>query len=341
MSVMVLQGEGRSLGVQAEALVVYNGDDRVASRAPEQVEEVHVYGAGQVTPAARHLCLLRGVDFVFFTPKGQYLGRLTSRESAAGERRLAQLRRVIDPVERMKVAQAVVSGKLANQGTHIKRVQRRVRSEEVADAAVALRAALGRVSGAADLDVLRGTEGFAARIYFEAMRHACSNALFRFTGRSRRPPRDPINAALSFAYTLLVGKVESAVRGAGLDVHVGFLHEATRGNPACALDLAEEWRPVVDAMVFGLFNRRELAPEDFVVPGAEFGGEAEPSDAVHLGPVGREIVFRTWFRRLDEPLYVEGARARLTMEDAIRWQAAHLARVCEGRDAAYTPIRWT
>jgi CRISPR-associated protein Cas1 len=345
VSVIVLQGGGRVLGVRSDALAVLLEDDVVALRDPEQVEEVHVYGDGQVTPAARHLCLLRGVDLVFLTEHGRWLGRLTSRESPAGERRLAQLEAVRALSVRLAVARALVAGKISNQETHLRRVQRRVRHPEVADAAVAMRAARGRCAEVDSLDVLRGLEGLAARLYFGALQHACSNPLFSFTGRSRRPPRDPINAALSFAYTLLVARVEGAVRTAGLDPFVGFLHEAIRGNPAVALDLAEEWRPMVDAMVFGLFNRRELSPEDFQVPGATFGAAQntleEERPAVHLGPLGREIVFRTWFRRLEEPLYLEGAGARLPMRQAIVWQAAHLARVCEQRDAIYAPVRWT
>lgn len=349
MSVVVLQGERRVLGVRGEALAVLLGSEVIAVRPPEQVDEVHVYGEGQISPAARHLCLLRGVDVVFFTAHGRYLGRLSSRESAAGERRLAQLATVLAPERRLAVAQQIVAGKIANQETHLRRVQRRVRSGDVADAMAAMRAARGRAGETTDLDVLRGTEGFAARLYFGALRLGIGNPLFVFEGRNRRPPRDPPNAALSFAYTLLVSRVESAVRGAGLDPFVGFLHEATRGNAACAFDLAEEWRPLVDAMVFGLFNRKELSPEDFRVPGVGFEGEHPPSlegdpdprPAIHLGPVGREILFRTWFRRLDEPLLVTGAEVRLPLAQAIGWQAAHLARVCEGRDPVYVPVRWT
>lgn len=220
-------------------------------------------------------------------------------------------------------------------------MQRRVRSPEVADALAAIHAAAGRATRAEGLDELRGTEGLGARMYFGALSHGVAQPGMSFTGRNRRPPTDPINAALSYAYTLLVGRVESAVRGAGLDVFVGFLHEATRGNPACALDLAEEWRPLVDAMVFGLVNRRELGPEDFRTPGVGLAdADGDDAGAVHLAPVGREILFRAWFRRLDEPLTVTSAGQRMPLRAALAWQAAHLARVCEGKEPAYVPVAW-
>lgn len=342
MTTLVLQGDRRVLGVRADQLAVLLEGEVVAVRATEQVEEVHVYGPAQLSPAARELCLRRGIDVVFLAPGGGYLGRLSSRESAAGERRLAQLSTVLDPVRRLEVARRVVEGKLKNQATHLRRVQRRVRLPEVGDALGALHAAAARALHAPDLDALRGTEGLGARLYFEALGRGLSAEGVRFDGRTRRPPRDPVNAALSYAYTLLTSRVEGAVRQAGLDPYVGFLHEATRGNPACALDLVEEWRPLIDAMVFGLFNRRELGPEDFRTPGAslEAGPSEEDAIAVHLAPVGREILFRAWFRRMDDPVPVASADQRLPLRQALAWQAAHLARVCEGREAVYVPVRW-
>ncbi len=341
MTTLVLDGRQRVLAVRSEQLAVLMGDEVVAVRAPERVEEVHVYGAARVTTAARTLCLRRGIDIVYLTPTGQHLGRLSSRHSAAGARRLAHLRAVLDPARRLDIARAVVAGKLHNQAVHLRRVQRRAPREEVADALSAVRGLARRAPEAADLDALRGVEGLGARLYFEALRHACHRDAFAFHGRNRRPPRDPINAALSFVYTLLVGRVHAAVQQAGLEPYVGFLHEATRGNPACALDLAEEWRPLVDALVFGLVNRRQLGPEDFHTPGVDLSTPPDGAPpAVHLDQVGREIVFRAWYRRLDDPVTVPAEGRRFRLADAMVCQAAHLARVVEGRTPAYLPFRW-
>ncbi len=328
MTTLVLQGDRRALGVRADQLAVFLENEVVALRAPDLVEEVHVYGPAQLSPAARTLCLRRGIDVGFLTPGGDFLGRLSARESAAGERRLAQLSCVLDPARRLPVARAIVSGKLRNQAVHLRRVQRRVRREEVADALTGILAAARRAGEVDDLDVLRGTEGHAEG--------------FAFEGRNRRPPRDPINAALSFVYTLLVSRVEAAVRQAGLDPYVGFLHEATRGNPACALDLAEEWRPLVDTFVLGLVNRRELGPEDFHTPGVDLvSQEGEAVRAVHLAPLGREIVFRAWFRRLEDTVPLPSAGQRFTLRLALARQAAHLARVVQGDEPRYLPFEWS
>jgi CRISPR-associated protein Cas1 len=346
VSVLVLAGERRVLGVRGRQLAALVEGEVVAVRAPEQLEEIHVYGDGVVSPAARDLCLRAGLDIVFLSPGGEYLGRLSSQSSPAGERRLAQLSLVLDPARRRRLAAEIVAGKIRNQEVHLQRVQRRAPHPDLADARVALRSAALRAGEMETLDQLRGTEGLAARLYFGALAHAPAPGTIPFSGRNRRPPRDPINAALSFAYTLLCSRVEWSVRAAGLDVHVGFLHEATRGQPACALDLAEEWRPLVDAMVFGLVNRRELGPEDVETPGVSLaegpgGADGEEARPVYLNAVGREVLFRAWFRRLDEPVTLGSAAGRLPVRGALLWQAQHLARVCEGREPAYQPFRWT
>ena len=345
MTTLVLQGDRRVLGVRAESLAVLMDGDLIVQRHPDQVDEVHVYGDGRVSEAARGLCLRRGIDVVFYTPSGAYLGRLTARESRAGERRVAQLETCRDPSRRVAVAREVVAAKLANQVIVLRRAQRRRRTEALADAVVALHAAAARVAEETDVDVVRGVEGMGARAYFQAWPDALANPLFAWPGRVRRPPRDPVNAALSFVYTQLASRCEDVVRGAGLEPFVGFLHEASRGQPACALDLMEPWRPMVDAMVLGLFNRRELSPEDFYHPAGRWTGDLEPpgdtSPAVHLGPVGREIVFRAWSRRLDEPVYHPASEQRLAVRQALVWDAQQLARFVEGKADRFIAFRWS
>lgn len=279
---LVLQGGERRLSVRSGALVVEHRGEPVRVLRPEDVEEVHAFGDVELTPAARRSLLHHGIDVVFHTRDGRVQGRLTSQESRAGERRLAQYRSVTDPARRLAVARAIVAGKVANQHTVLARIQRQARHEQVADALAALRAMQAAASGAADLDALRGVEGYAARVYFGVLGHGIRNPLFRFEGRNRRPPRDPVNAVLSFLYTLLCQRTEAAARGAGLDPFVGFLHEAGRGGAAAAFDLAEEWRPVVDALVLGLFNRKQLSPEDFGDPEVNLDRVSEAPE----GPVG-------------------------------------------------------
>ncbi len=260
---LVLQGADRRLGTAADGFVVEVRGEPVRRVRPDEVAEVRVFGDATITPAARRLLLGRGVDATFFTRDGRYIGRLSSRRSGAGPRRLAQLAAVLDPERRLAIARAIVTGKLRNQHTMLARIQRSAKDPEVAAAMAALRAGAARAEAVQDLDRLRGIEGFGAKTYFGVLGRGIRNPLFSFTGRNRRPPRDPVNAVLSYVYTMLMVRCESAALGAGLEVAAGFLHEAGRGAPVVSFDLAEEWRPLVDRFVLALFNRKQLSPEDF------------------------------------------------------------------------------
>ena len=353
---LVLQGGGRRLSVRGGAFLVEYRGEPVRTLRPQDVEEVHSFGDVEITPAARRRLLHQGIDVVFHTRDGRVQGRLSGQQSRAGERRLAQLRLVLDPSQRLAVARAVVAGKIGNQHAMVRRVQRRARSEPCADALAALRAYATMAECAEGLDVLRGVEGIAARVYFGVLGQGITNPLFTFTGRNRRPPRDPVNAVLSFLYTLLAQRAEAAVRGAGLDPFVGFVHDAGRGHAACAFDLMEEWRPLVDRMALTLFNRRQLAPEDFRDPGLDPASLAEPLEsldrgdrptpadprpAVHLAPVGRSVVLTAWARWTQERVWSPVREARFPREDLIRHQAQQLARCCEDPTRAYHPFAWS
>jgi CRISPR-associated protein Cas1 len=324
------------------------------------------------------LLLARGIDVLYFTPGGRFRGQLCGPGSRVGQRRLAQLQAAIDPQRCLTIAAAFVGGKLHNQYAHLMRIQAEARSEQVASALAMLRSVRARVPSCAALNPLRGMEGVAARHYFQGLGSALRNPLFRFADRNRRPPRDPVNAALSYLYTLLVAEVEASIRAAGLDPLIGFLHETARGRPSLALDLAEEWRPLVDRLAFGLFNRRELSPEDFRHPGIgarelgaapspaeqpappvlpvaedqeppveadeepepEVEDPADPRPPVYLGELGRKVVIRAWSRRLEEIIWSPSAEARYPTRAVLRHQAALLARVVEGRAPTYLPFVW-
>ncbi len=351
---VVLQGGECRLGVRGGALLVEKSGEPVTVLRPEDVEEVQAWGDASITPAARRKLLWHGIDVLFLTRDGRVTGRLSSAEHKAGERRLAQLQAVADPARRMAVARKVVAGKLSNQHAVLARIQRRERNDTLADALALLRAGAERAEHATELDALRGVEGYGARAYFGVLGQGLTNALFCFHRRTRRPPRDPVNAALSFLYTLLCERCGHAARAAGLDPYLGFLHDPGRGREALAFDLAEEWRPVVDSLVLGLFNRRQLAPEDFVDPKVDLGLVGEPVDegdaeqgedggtgrAVYLGPVGRGVVLTAWSRRLRERVYHPGQQGRYELQEIVRLQAQALARVVEGKQESYEPFRW-
>lgn len=304
------------------------------------ISELHLHGNVELSAPARNLLLQEGIDVVFFTAAGNYRGRMVAAESRQGARRLAQYQLVTDAPRRLALARSIVAGKVHNQRAVLLPRQRRLKDETIGDSLAAMRGLTARILGAPDLDHLRGIEGLAAKHYFAAFARSVQNSGFRFDGRNRRPPRDPINACLSFGYTLLVTRVEQAVRSAGLDPYLGCLHEAGRGAPVLALDLVEEVRPVIDALVLTLVNRKQLAPEDFrVPPPEELGANAEVSEqAVYLGPVARAILIRALEARLNEPTRHPLRDDLWPLRQLLVEQALQITRIVEGDAATYQPL---
>ncbi|MCK6508150.1 CRISPR-associated endonuclease Cas1 [Myxococcota bacterium] len=353
---LVLQGHERSLGARDGQLVLTLRGEEVLRVHPTEVDEVQILGDAVVTPAARRLLLQAGIPTLFLTAAGAFRGVLLGPPSAAGERRLAQLRAVLDGPRRLHLARAIVSGKLQNQLVPLRRAHRARPSEVLVDAQVAIQAAARSALEAPDLDSLRGVEGYAARVYFGALPQMLRNPLFSFAGRSRRPPKDPVNAALSFLYTLLCTRTLHAAFRAGLDPYVGLLHDVGRGKPALALDLAEEWRPLVDAVVLRIFNQAQVTPDDFVVlsatdpvaepPEEELAADDDRPDpppregGVWLGSVARTIALHAWDERLRERSTSPHLEGRWALRDILDQQARHLSACFLDPSLTYQPFAW-
>ena len=226
---------------------------------------------------------------------------------------------------------------------------------------------LGRLDRAESVEELRGHEGEGARRYFETWNELLLHPEVTWSGRTRRPPRDPVNACLSFGYTLLAERVETAVRGVGLLTGIGALHGAGRGQMGLVFDLVEEFRaPLVDRMTLRLFNRRQLSPTDFEDPawtrpdfpaGTACAAEADPanedparptspkpppfrpSGAVYLGASARKVFLAEWAALLRGKMrdHEDGKSYRVGW--LFERQARRLARVVQGRDERYVPFR--
>ena len=197
-----------------------------------------------------------------------------------------------------------------------------------------------------DMEALRGVEGAATRIYFQAFGRMLRNDLFTFSGRNRRPPLDPVNALLSFVYTLLTNEVLSAIKSSGLDPYLGSLHALSYGRPSLACDLVEEYRCFMgDRLVLGLINRRAIRPDDFIYrkrPPKEFVDEAEMKARrpVEMKPA----VNRALIGAYEEMMKSEIIYSPLNKKISYRWlflqQARHFADYLENPEKAYTPFAW-
>lgn len=256
------------------------------------------FGNVMPSPALMHRCAEDGRDIVFLSRSGRFRARVNGPTSGNVLLRRAQYAASDNELAALDIARPIVAGKVQNSRQLLLRSAR-----EHTDGAAAgvLRAAatqignlLAPVARAGTLDELRGYEGDAARMYYDIFPWMirANKDEFRFHHRNRRPPRDPVNALLSFLYTLLTGDCVAAAETVGLDPQVGFLHRERPGRPSLALDLMEELRPAIaDRMVLSLINRRQIQPDDFV---ERAGGSFRLTDDA------RKEVLKAWQRRKQE-----------------------------------------
>jgi len=339
LNTLYVTTEGAALRKDGENVVVeIDGGER--SRVPlHMLGSVVVYGAILLTPPLLEALAERGVTLVLLDRVGRFRARLEGPVSGNVLLRRAQYRASEAPDE---IVRSIVSGKIANQRAVLQRALRDYGPDMPAEARGAVEVAVDRQArilrrvafDGGGIDVLRGAEGEAALAYFSVFGHLVRSPdpELRFSGRSRRPPLDPVNALLSFLYTLLTHDCRSAAEGVGLDPAVGFLHRDRPGRPSLALDLMEELRPIfADRLALSLINRRQVRARDF---------EVKDGGAVLLTDDGRRAVLTAWQERKREtrrhPFIDEEAPFGLVPH----LQAQLLARHLRGDLDAYPPWIW-
>ena len=247
--------------------------------------------------------------------------------------RTAQFGVVVDDTRSLEVAKVIVAAKLQNSRRVVERWSRDeknpVEAERLAARGVQIRERIARLADADTADHVRGVEGDAARIYFRAVGQAVASSDLAFSTRTRRPPRDPINALLGFCYGMLVTECIGAVESVGLDYQMGFFHRPRAGRPSLALDLAEEFRALTDRFVVSLVRRQQVGSEDF---------EHTPGGGVYLGDGGRTRLIKAWEHHKEQEV-----PHQLLGRPVGRWalpsvQATLLARYLRGDLPAYPPF---
>jgi CRISPR-associated protein Cas1 len=294
------------------------------------------FGAIGVSPPLIERCADDGRSIVLLDRTGRFRARVEGRTK--GNVLLRRVQHVVlsDPARPCQIARQIAAGKLQNCRHVLLRASRD--ASDIADRTVLVRAGesltegLVRLRNSTDLNVVRGIEGDAARTYFRAFGRMVrqDRAAFAPSGRTRRPPRDRINALLSFLYALLRSECESALEGVGLDPQVGYLHALRPGRPALALDLMEELRPVLaDRLALTLINRRQLDAAGF---------RELPGGAVYLDDDTRKAVLGAWQERKQEAVEHRVMRQKVPLGVVPHIQARLLARHLRGDIEHYPPF---
>jgi CRISP-associated protein Cas1 len=280
MSTLYLIEQGSSLHKADNRLVVEHNGKTIKSIPEFKVERVVVFGNIQITTQAIFFLLNNQIDTVFLTSHGMLKGRLTPIESKNSPLRVAQYKCSEDSNFAFKLASKIVKGKILNSIEILLRYQRNHKEKNFSYQIQELSTIIEKkIPQLQNVDSLRGVEGQAAIIYFQCFDKMLRNG-FKFEKRSRRPPTNPVNALLSFGYTMLYQEAISAVASVGFDPYIGFYHKVDYGRCSLALDLIEEFRPVIiDRLALNLLNLKVLQANNFT--NLEAGG-------IHIDQTGKK-----------------------------------------------------
>lgn len=341
LNTLYVTSEGAWLRKDGENVVVkVEGTER--GRVPVHLlGGIVCFGSVGITPALMGHCAENGICISMLGRNGRFLARVEGPVSGNVLLRRRQYRLADDPERAGSVVANMLTGKLLNQRTVVRRALRDHGEKMLKESWERLRVCERRLTNTArrsrnvaSIDKLRGIEGEAAQSYFHVFSDLVRNEapVFEFKGRSRRPPLDPINALLSFLYTLLVHDCRSALESVGLDPSVGFLHRDRPGRPSLALDLMEELRPVfADRLALTMINRKQLAQRDF---------EASISGAVTLRDEARGKILVAYQERKKDEIIHPFLKETTTLGLIPYLQAKLMAQYLRKDIDGYPPFLW-
>lgn len=320
-----------SLGRRENRMVIKQGGDVLQEIPFELFDQVFVIGNMNLSGAIMHEFFRRNVFVAFFSTFGRYEGCLTPEKMKYAKMRMIQVKNAMDPEICLGVAREIVDAKLANMRVILRRAASRG-APDLESAVNRIAVLRKEIFAAKDPGFLMGIEGAGSRAYFDGYKTLFDTS-WGFRKRTRRPPRDPVNAALSFAYSILAGQITGIIQAVGMDAYIGFFHRERYNRPCLALDLIEVFRPVIaDSVVLRLFSTQMVTPKDFDVPDPDRAG-------CYLNESGREAFFRAFSARMQEQAIHPVFQTRLTYRRLIEMEVRFLAKFLSGEIPRFQPYR--
>lgn len=319
--------------------VVANREKTAVARYPlHTLSAILSFSYAGASPALMGACAERGISLSFCSPSGKFLARTTGEANGNVLLRRQQYRIADSPIDSCCVARTMIFGKIYNARWSIERTCRdhalRVNVELLKKTSLQLKSLLPQIMEQMDLGSLRGLEGVAASSYFSVFGQMIlgDTSLYHFLLRTRRPPLDPVNALLSFAYSLLSHDCAAALESVGLDSYVGFLHRDRPGRSSLALDLMEELRPcIADRFVLTCINHRVLSRKDF---------DFRENGSVFLNDTGRKVFLKRWQEHKKDSITHPYLKEKMPWGLIPYIQALLLARYIRGDLDNYPPFLW-
>lgn len=330
--------DGYYLSLDNENVCITDGKEIVKKYPLINISNIISFTYKGASPALMGECAVRNIGLSFFSPYGKFLARVIGSNHGNVLLRKEQYRKSDDFVESCLIARNLIVGKIYNAHSVIRRILRdhsyavnQVRLEQCANDLMSL---TRKARICEDLEQLRGLEGHAAQLYFGVFNELILNRslCFNFDTRNKRPPKDPVNALLSFLYVILANDCASALEGVGLDSYIGFMHRDRPGRKSLGLDLMEEFRPIiVDRCVLYLINNRMLNEKHF---------SNDVNGGVLLNDEGRKIVLAEWEKRKKETVTHPFLQEKIPYGLVPHVQSLLLARFIRGDIEEYPAFLW-
>jgi len=315
MSAIYVTEPGSQVRVSSRQVIVTKGKEQLLSMPLIKVERLLLFGPIQVTAQAVNILMDEGVDITYLSSKGRFRGKIQPAESKNVLVRVAQYERFLNEEFTVELARAFVSAKVSNGRALILRYQRNYPDMDFSAEIKSIENNLNKLEKQNSVATIMGMEGTSTATYFKAFGKMFRTE-FRFDKRTRRPPKDPVNAVLSFGYTMLTNEVFSLISAHGLDPYIGFLHGLSYGRPSLALDLVEEFRhPFIDRFTLSLFNNNVFVKEDF---------HAVENEGIYFTEEAVKRYFGHYERRIKEVFKIENTEKEVTFRQLFKIQIQKL-----------------
>ncbi|NJK39897.1 MAG: CRISPR-associated endonuclease Cas1 [Oscillatoriales cyanobacterium RM2_1_1] len=328
MKTLYVSQQGRYLALKGESLVIQYQQNTEGTIQLPLLEQVLIFGKSQLTTQAIRSCLWRKIPIAYLSRSGGCYGRVLSIDESY--RHGARYQQQLSDLERLEVARQIVQAKLQNSRTLLLRRHRTNASSTLAEGIERLSQLILQGAEAENSEQLMGYEGAGAAQYFRGFAECITNPGFSFPERSRRPPKDPVNALLSFGYQVLWNHLLSLIELQGLDPYSACLHQGTERHAALASDLIEEFRgPIVDGLVLWLINCRVMDAE------ADF----EPRrGGCYLNGSGRRKYLSAFVKRMEQDVMSEPGETQPRW-DLLNRQVKGFKRFVYDSTQGYQPYR--
>lgn len=313
MSNVYVYEQGAILKYNENRLVIQYSEDDTKSIPIENIDNIVIFGGVQVSTKCIQQMLIKGVNFTWLSKTGSYFGRLESTSHVNIERQRIQFRKSDDKKFRLELSKQFIKGKTSNQRTILLRANKLMRDSELADIILRMSVYSKNIDKAVTIEELMGVEGYFAKMYYKGINKIIDKK-YSFLQRTKRPPKDPFNAVISFGYTLLHYEIFTMLTSKGLNPYAAFLHSDRQKHPALCSDLMEEWRPIlVDSLAISLLNNNKIKDTNFVFN--------EENKGVYLDKEGCKKFIQEFEKRLrQEVSYVQEVSYKMSFRRIIEYQ---------------------